>query len=109
MNANGSPGKKITSILAIFEEISAPPVMNDTPVDLPSKFFFLTFADALSWRNSLSETQVNYLKSIDKFICTVPRDEIISVSKIVKPENTEMFYTSLSYIIIGAGGNLDIS
>jgi hypothetical protein len=109
MHTSYSPGEKITSILTIFQEPSDAPALDASSVDLPSKYFLLTFDDAIAWRNSLSETQANYLKSIDKFLCTVPRGKIISVSNLVKPENMEMFYTSLSYIIMGAGNSLDIS
>ena len=92
-------GPSISSVLPLFSN-GPEETIKDT--FNPLSCFFNSFQDAIHWRNSLDDNQIEYLNKIDKYIANLVPGEQTEISKIVKPENMELFFNCLSYVILGA-------
>ena len=94
-------GSAITSVLSLFANDIPEPATIQPPVFDPLTVMFTSFAQAVTWRDTLTESQQTYLAAIDKFVGNLQPGVTIEVSSIVKPENMVQFYRCLSYIIMG--------
>jgi len=89
------------AMLSLFADTEFAPPPPKPAVFNPLSVMFNSIAEAMAWRDSLTDTQLTYLAAIDKFIANLEPGVTITIENIVKPENTVQFYRCLSYIIIG--------
>lgn len=90
------PGPPITSVLQlVFKSDDVPDLGFD-----PEKLMFHTFDEALVWRKSLKQEDVNYLASVDKFVINLIPGDTVDLAAKIKPENKVKFYRCLFYILM---------
>jgi len=90
------PGPPIESVLQlVFKSETTPDLGFD-----PEKLMFHTFDEALIWRNSLPQEDINYLASVDKFVTNLIPGETVDLSTKIKSENKVKFYRCLFYVLM---------
>jgi hypothetical protein len=100
-------GPQIVSVLSLLKTDNIEPA--EVEMLNPLDYAFNSYENAIIWYSLLDSVSRNYLSKIDRYIATLEPGIHIEISKIVKPENYELFYKCLFYIILGANLFCDIS
>lgn len=98
-------GPAIQSVMTMVRKPEAYPEQDQDPKEL----MFKTYAEALEWRNALSDDDLLYFGTIDRFIIRLVPGEIVDLTRLVKPENKVKFYRCLFYVMLACDLWGDIS
>ena len=99
-------GPAIQSVLSLVSQPAPAPELDFDPRTV----MFTSFAEAIAWRQTLTDEQADYFSKIDRFVIALEPGRIVDITKKVPaPDERPHFYRCLSYIMLGCNLFGDIS
>lgn len=90
----------MTEFTSLADMISQKPTTQPEPGKPDPRFImFSKTSDAVDWYSTLEAAEIEYIHRLDRTLTRLIKGDRIVVDKVVKPENRELFYRSLSLIM----------